>query len=104
MLNAIKNLLGLGPKVDYKELVKKGAVIVDVRTRPEYAAGHIKNSMNIPVHQLGNNLNKLKDKINPVITCCASGMRSANAKNILLSNGFQHVYNGGAWSSLKNKI
>lgn len=104
MLNAIKKLIGLGPRVDYKDLVKNGAVIVDVRTRQEYAAGHIKHSINIPVDQLGNNLNKLKDKVTPIITCCASGMRSANAKNILMSKGYQYVYNGGAWSSLKNKI
>ncbi|MBL7936095.1 MAG: rhodanese-like domain-containing protein, partial [Bacteroidia bacterium] len=39
MLDAIKGALGLGPKVDYKELVKKGAQIVDVRTRGEYSSG-----------------------------------------------------------------
>ncbi|HEY4629318.1 MAG TPA: rhodanese-like domain-containing protein, partial [Flavobacterium sp.] len=40
----------------------------------------------------------------PIITCCASGMRSASAKSILKSSGFTKVYNGGGWSSLKNKI
>jgi len=43
-----------------------------------------------------------KDK--PVITCCASGMRSASAKSILKSNGFSEVHNGGGWSSLKSKL
>jgi hypothetical protein len=33
MIDAIKSLLGLGPKVDYKELVKNGAIIVDVRSK-----------------------------------------------------------------------
>ncbi len=37
-----------GPKVDLKELVKQGAVIVDVRTPAEYQGGHIKGSINIP--------------------------------------------------------
>jgi len=32
MLNIIKQLLGLGPKVDYRNLVQSGAVILDVRT------------------------------------------------------------------------
>jgi rhodanese-related sulfurtransferase len=49
-------------------------------------------------------LAKLKDKNQPIITCCASGMRSASAKSILQSNGFTQVYNGGGWSSLQNKI
>jgi rhodanese-related sulfurtransferase len=104
MLNALKNLLGFGPKVDYSELVKQGAIILDVRSKGEYAGGHIKGSMNISVDQLQNNLGKLKDKNQPIITCCASGMRSASAKSILKSNGFSQVYNGGGWSSLRNKI
>lgn len=104
MLNALKNLLGFGPKVDYSELVKQGAIILDVRSKVEYAGGHIKGSMNISVDQLQNNLGKLKDKNQPIITCCASGMRSASAKSILKSNGFLQVYNGGGWSSLRNKI
>jgi phage shock protein E len=104
MLKALKKLLGFGPKVDYSELVKQGAIILDVRSKGEYAGGHIKGSMNISVDQLQNNLGKLKDKNQPIITCCASGMRSASAKSILKSNGFLQVYNGGGWSSLRNKI
>ena len=104
MLNTIKQILGFGPKVDYAELVKKGATILDVRSKSEYAGGHIKGSINISVDILSNNLNKLKDKNKPIITCCASGMRSASAKSILKSNGFTEVYNGFGWSSLQNKI
>jgi rhodanese-related sulfurtransferase len=104
MINALKNLFGMGPKTDYAELVKKGAIILDVRSKAEYSSGHIKGSINISVDALGSNLNKLKDKNKPIITCCASGMRSASAKSILISNGYKEVYNGGGWSSLENKI
>ena len=104
MLDTLKKLLGFGPKVDYNELVKQGAVILDVRSKGEYASGHIKGSMNIAVDQLQSNLQKLKDKEQAIITCCASGMRSASAKSILKSNGFKNVYNGGGWASLRNKI
>ena len=103
MLQLLKNLFGIGPKVDLKEVMKNGAVIVDVRTKGEYQGGHIKGSVNIPVQTLGGNLSKLK-KDKPIITCCASGMRSANAKNILKSNGFTEVYNGGGWMGLQNKL
>ena len=104
MIDRIKKLFGFGAKVNYLDLIAQGAVIVDVRSKSEYLAGHIKGSMNLPVDTLRNNLVKLKDKNQPIITCCASGMRSASAKSILKSNGFMNVYNGGGWSSLKNKI
>lgn len=104
MLSTIKQLFGLGPKTDYAALVKKGAIILDVRSKGEYAGGHIKGSINISVDQLSNNLAKLKDKNTPIITCCASGMRSASAKNLLKANGYKEVYNGGGWSSLQAKL
>jgi phage shock protein E len=104
MLSTIKQLFGLGPKVSYAELVKEGAIILDVRSKGEYAGGHIKGSLNISVDQLSSNLDKLKDKNKVIITCCASGMRSATAKGILTAKGYNHVYNGGSWFSLQNKI
>lgn len=104
MLNTLKRLLGGGPKTDYAALVKKGAIILDVRTKSEYDMGHIKGSMNVPVDQLGTNLNKLKEKNKAIITCCASGMRSATAKNLLKAKGYTEVHNGGSWSGLQNKI
>lgn len=103
MLQMIKNLLGLGPKVDFKELLLNGAVIIDVRSKGEFQGGHIKGSQNIPLDSLHNNLAKLK-KDKPIITCCASGMRSASAKSILKSKGFIEVHNGGGWMSLQNRI
>src|SRR5688572_27736158 len=97
MIDIIKRLLGIGPKTDFAELVKRGAIILDVRTKGEYSAGHINGSINIPLDSLSSNLTRLKDKNKPIITCCASGMRSASAKNILLSKGYKEVYNGGGW-------
>ena len=53
---------------------------------------------------LQNHLGQLKDKNKTIITCCASGMRSASAKSILKSNGYTSVHNGGGWSSLQSKL
>jgi rhodanese-related sulfurtransferase len=103
MINTIKQLLGFGPKVNYAQLIKDGAIIIDVRTKGEYQQGHIKGSQNIPLDVLSSNLSKL-NKEKTIITCCASGMRSAQAKSILLSNGFSNVHNGGGWNGLNNKI
>ncbi len=101
MIQKIKSMLGIGSSVDWKELIGRGAIIIDVRSKGEYAGGHLKNSVNIPLDQLGSNLNKIKSKDHPVITCCASGMRSASAKSLLKSKGYTQVYNGGSWMSLR---
>lgn len=103
MLQMLKKLLGLGPGVNFKELMQNGAVIIDVRTKAEYQGGHIKNAINIPLNTLSSQISTIK-KGKPVITCCASGMRSASAKSILKSAGFTEVYNGGGWMGLQDKI
>ena len=103
MLQFLKKLFGGGASVDYKTLVDQGAVILDVRTPGEYKSGHIKGSKNVPLQSLQSELGKLK-KDKPIITCCASGMRSASAKGILKSNGFSEVHNGGGWASLQSKL
>jgi phage shock protein E len=89
-----------GKKVDLQEIISNGATILDVRTKVEYQSGHLKNSINIPVDKLQQNLKKL-NKNKPIITCCASGSRSSSARNFLKSNGFEEVYNGGSWYSLR---
>ena len=89
-----------GKKVNLQEVISNGAVILDVRTKLEYQSGHLKNSINIPVDNLSQNIKKL-NKNKPIITCCASGARSASARRILKSNGFEQVYNGGSWYSLR---
>jgi rhodanese-related sulfurtransferase len=103
MFDYIKQLLGWAPKVNYQELVKSGAQIIDVRTPAEYKSGHIRGSVNIPLQTISSQLGRIK-KDKPVITCCASGMRSASAKSILKSNGYEDVHNGGGWMSLDSKL
>jgi phage shock protein E len=104
MIQFLRKLFGLGPATDYAQLVAEGAIIVDVRSKGEFASGHIEGSINIPVDAIASNLNKLKDKNKVIITCCASGMRSAAAKGILKSNGYATVFNGGGWGSLDRKL
>lgn len=102
-MGLLARIFGIKPAPDFKELKAQGAQIVDVRTKGEFASGHLKGSKNIPLDQLSSKLKTLnKDK--PVITCCASGMRSASAKGILKQNGFSEVYNGGGWANLQRKL
>ncbi|OYU97474.1 MAG: sulfurtransferase [Bacteroidetes bacterium B1(2017)] len=104
MLNTLKNILGFGPKVDLNELMQQGGIVVDVRSKAEYAGGHVKGSINIPLDQLNGNLKKLKNKEQPIITCCASGMRSSSAKGMLKSAGYTNVHNGGSWYSVDSEL
>jgi phage shock protein E len=92
-----------GKKVNLQEVISNGAVILDVRTKVEFQSGHLRNSINIPIDKLSQNIGKL-NKNKPIITCCASGSRSASARRILKSSGFVQVYNGGPWYSLRKYI
>lgn len=103
MFDSIKQLLGLAPRVNFKELVKNGAQIIDVRTPGEFKSGHILGAVNIPLQNISTQTSRIKKDM-PVITCCASGMRSASAKSILIANGFAEVHNGGGWMSLQSKL
>ena len=102
MIEAIKNLFG--SSIDYKELVDQGAIILDVRSAGEFQSGHINGAMNIAVNELEGKLDRLPNKEIPIITCCASGMRSGSAKTLLLAKGYKAVYNGGGWMSLNKKL
>ena len=97
MLSIFKNLFG--PKVDLSEKMREGAIVLDVRTTGEYASGHVKGSKNIPLNQVSAKVQKIKSWNKPVITCCASGMRSASAASMLKSQGIE-AYNGGSWQSV----
>ncbi len=102
MFNFLKKIFG-SSSVDYAALMAEGAQIIDVRSKEEFSQGHVDKAKNIPLNTLPGALSKI-NKSKPVITCCASGMRSAKAKNILMANGFIHVYNGGGWKSLNLKL
>lgn len=98
---SIKSLFG--PKVNFSELHKNGAIIIDVRSKGEFASGHIKGATNIPLDKIKSQIQAIKKKNKTVITCCASGMRSGSAKSILASHGIE-VHNGGGWRSLQSKL
>lgn len=100
----ILDFLGFGDaSKKISEFIEKEAVIIDVRTYEEFAGGHIKNSKNIPLQIIETKINDIKKLNKPVIVCCRSGMRSAQAHSILNRNGIESM-NGGGWQSLQNKL
>jgi phage shock protein E len=100
----ILSMLGFGRKSEsVKEFMDKGAVIIDVRTDGEFKEDHIKNSKNIPLNTVFSKVNEIKKLNKPVIVCCRSGIRSAQAESILKNSGIE-VMNGGGYKSLESKL
>lgn len=102
MIEFLKKLLKRGPALNIEELLSRGAVIVDVRTEREFKSGHAQGSINIPLDKIPKNISRL-NKNKPIITCCASGMRSATATRLLKQHGFAEVYNAGSWMNVRQK-
>lgn len=100
MFDFLKKLIG-GEKVDYRQLIADGAVIIDVRTPSEFKGGHAKGAKNIPLDTLDANLKKIKAFNKPLVMCCASGMRSGRATSFLKGKGLTEVYNAGAWVNIR---
>jgi phage shock protein E len=90
-------------RVDYKSILNKGALIIDVRSPQEFDNGHINGSQNIPLNIIAQRADSLKAKGVPIICVCASGMRSGSASAILKKSGIES-YNGGGWNTLNRKI
>lgn len=88
-------------KID--DFLNRDAIIIDVRSVGEYKSGAIANSINIPLQTLTNKIQSIKNYNKPIITCCASGMRSGSASSILKSYNIE-VINGGTWVSLNKKL
>ncbi len=97
-MSFMRKLFGLGPKVNHHELLANGAILIDVRTPAEFAAGHAPGSKNIPLDAIGGKVKKIQQLNKPIVLCCRSGMRSGQATAILKSKGIQEVYNGGPWN------
>ncbi|RMG95386.1 MAG: rhodanese-like domain-containing protein [Deltaproteobacteria bacterium] len=78
-----------------RRLVDEGALLVDVRTPAEFAAGHVEGAKNIPVQELPQRLRELGDPSRPVVLYCRSGARSASAARLLAQHGFTKVVDVG---------
>jgi phage shock protein E len=92
-----------GQQVDIAGLISKGAKVIDVRSPQEFAGGHVKGSVNVPLDRIRGEIPALKKAGVPVILCCASGMRSGNATGILAAEGIE-AYNGGSWTSVSRFV
>ena len=82
-----------------EEYLKKGAIILDVRTLQEWNEGHINGSEHIVLNSIPDHIEHIKGFQKPVITVCKSGGRSQSATDFLSEHGID-VINGGPWQNV----
>lgn len=80
-------------------------VLLDVRNTDEYRQGHIKGSINVPLHLVPVTLNeKVPDKKARIFVYCLSGGRSGQASQWMAQNGYENVTNIGGITSWSGPI
>ena len=87
----------------FKLINDKKTTIVDVRTPQEFSENRVETSINIPLNVIPEKIKELKE-MQPIVMCCAAGIRSGQAVEFLKSNGFGEVYNGGSWNDVLNML
>jgi phage shock protein E len=88
------------PQEEVARWIKKGAVLIDVRTKVEARKDPVPGATNIPLLKLEGALSELPRK-KTFVTFCLRGGRAERAKNILEANGLKAINGGGYKSILK---
>jgi len=83
------------PKAEVKKAESNEPLIVDVRTSDEFAYGAVPGAINIPLDEIQNRIEEFGQKDRKIILYCATGARSAYAKQILNYYGYSNLENGG---------
>jgi rhodanese-related sulfurtransferase len=80
-----------------EQIIKeKQGTIIDVRTTSEFMGGNVAGSINIPLQEIQQRMDELKNLNQPLVLCCASGNRSGQATHYLSQQGIE-CCNGGSW-------
>ncbi|MES1218146.1 MAG: rhodanese-like domain-containing protein [Bacteroidota bacterium] len=95
---SLLSIFGLGSSL--KNVLRKGAVVIDVRTAYEFDQGRVPRSINIPVDRIAVSVPRIKGMNRPVIVCGAYKIHSSAAARILKENGVKNVYDGGNWQNV----
>lgn len=99
MFKWLKQLFG-AKNDKLSKLLAENHPIIDVRTSMEFSQGHAEGSINIPLNDIGQSTEKIKQMSQPVIMCCKSGARSMAAVGLLKKQGIQAI-NGGSWQNVE---
>jgi phage shock protein E len=81
----------------------KTKTVIDVRTPIEFMGGNVAGSINIPLQEITERMDEIKSLPEPVVLCCASGIRSQQAATFLQSQGI-NCSNAGSWLDVDSKL
>lgn len=87
--------------------LKKGALLIDVRSSAEFRSGHAKGAKNIPLDDIQRGILPTKNKDTIIYVYCHSGARASAARSLLGRGGFGQVVNLGGlarWRSMGGEI
>jgi phage shock protein E len=80
------------------DLVKRGGMVIDVRSPGEYNSGHLSQAFNMPIDEIDGLMpSKVKDKSRVILVHCKTGLRSKKAKDILTRQGYTNVFDLGSY-------
>ena len=81
-----------------------GAFLIDVRTGPEYEAGHIEGAINVPLVSIHFIVNHVRNIEAPVYVYCQTGARSGQAASMIREMGYKNVKNVGGVNRYKGRL
>lgn len=95
---SVKNIFkDLNPQESKEMIIKNNNnpqfILLDVRTPGEYEGGHLKGALNIDYHNDFKSEIENMDKEKKYLLYCRTGIRSANAMQLMRYAGFKEVYN-----------
>jgi phage shock protein E len=89
---------GQVPVKEGQELMKHGAMVIDVRTPAEFNTGHLSQAFNMPMDEIEGMLaSKVRDKSRVILVHCKTGLRSKKAKTLLNRRGYTNVFDLGSY-------
>lgn len=90
--------------MNLKEIIQSGnGKIVDVRSSDEFASGHIRGSINIPLQEVMQHVDELRNMKRSILLVCASGNRSGMAAMMLQREGLD-CHNAGGWYQFDQQL
>ena len=93
------------PATTAREHLKKGALLVDVRTVEEFNARHLTNAVNLPLGEIRETLpRRVPDKSTVLLLHCRSGRRSGMAEQQLRALGYTNAFNIGSYEQAEKIV
>jgi len=90
---------------DARELLKNGAIVIDVRSLAEFKSGHLPRALNVPFDAIETLLPRsVKHKNQVLLLHCQSGIRSGTATKKLKALGYAKAFNLGSYARAVNIV